>query len=277
VAVILILLSVGNAIERSLRDEMRQIWEDAIAGTPPTARQSWVATLRTSPAYQRFIYAMKWIVLPDVVIAPLTVVVAVCVLFAGYVQAWVAIEDNSMRFCTPSSSTPITSTSRDFDTRDLCSASFGQVTKGNRYTVTFDVLTPWRDSSLDASPLGLSASQFRGPVGYVFAPLKRVINAKYLQPLIEIRPVKGAGGTLSNVQIYPLAVEAAGDSPTVFRADFTAARDGELFLFVNDAMLPFPRPVWRGFDYKYFYENNDGTARVTVASDDAPRASARAR
>jgi hypothetical protein len=43
-------------------------------------------------------------------------------------------------------------------------------------------------------------------------------------------------------------------------AEFTAAKTGELFLYVNDAMpgIPFYGPV------RAFYANNAGTARVTV-------------
>lgn len=40
-------------------------------------------------------------------------------------------------------------------------------------------------------------------------------------------------------------------------AEITAKRTGELFLFVNDAILPFNL-------YQPFYANNQGTAMVTV-------------
>jgi hypothetical protein len=81
-----------------------------------------------------------------------------------------------------------------------------------------------------------------------------------------------------NVQIYPLPMQQVGDSRDTFRGEFRAARTGELFLFVNDAMLPFTTPIW-GFDYRYFYERagdaaqpgNRGTACVTVESDDGAR------
>lgn len=47
----------------------------------------------------------------------------------------------------------------------------------------------------------------------------------------------------------------------LYRAEFEAARTGELFLFVNDAMIP-SRRKWFGVDYRYFYEAaGTGTAR----------------
>ena len=57
------------------------------------------------------------------------------------------------------------------------------------------------------------------------------------------------------------------------RAAFTAAREGELFLFVNDAMIPLTGPRWGRYDYRYFYQSsgttpgelgNRGSACVTI-------------
>jgi hypothetical protein len=41
-----------------------------------------------------------------------------------------------------------------------------------------------------------------------------------------------------------------------------ATRDGELFLFVNDAVIGIPG--FNGYFYKWFYGNNKGSARVTI-------------
>jgi hypothetical protein len=43
---------------------------------------------------------------------------------------------------------------------------------------------------------------------------------------------------------------------------FTATRDGELFLFVNDAVIGLPGLY--GYFYGYFYTDNKGSARVTI-------------
>jgi uncharacterized protein (DUF2235 family) len=276
---ILLLIAAGTRMERKLRDEMRAIWESSLAGKPHPARESWVQKFRTSRRYQRFINVMKWYVLPDVLIAPLTVAAVAWIVFAAYVQAWLPFRENGVRLfsiaalCTPSSTAPapITSVSRDFDPKALCSESLGLVTEGARYTVTFDVLAAWQDASLPTNPLGLTASEFPIGLGYLAAPLKRVIDANYLQPLVEIRPVNGQHELLENIQIYPLDVQPVGDSATVFRAAFKAPRGGELFLFVNDAVLPFTRPIRDGWDEKYFYANNRGSACVTVESDVAQR------
>ena len=44
--------------------------------------------------------------------------------------------------------------------------------------------------------------------------------------------------------------------------EIKATRDGELFLFVNDAVIGIPG--FNGYFYKVFYDNNKGSARVTI-------------
>ena len=280
---ILLLLSWGTWMERRLRDQARQVWRQTLAGEAVEIPTSWVESFRNSPHYQRFLRIFKWYLLPDWVIAPLTVVVLSWALFAAYVQSTLPFLENGTALCKPSPTVAASfvAVSRDFLPRDVCSESFGQVKKGQRYVVTFDVLDPWYDATLPTSPEGLSAGEFPWALGYIAGPLKRVINAHYLQPLIQIRPTDGPGQAGGNIQIYALAVRQVGDEDTLFRADFKAQRDGELFLFVNDAMLPFTGSRWGEYDYRYFYQfsgagnrgerGNRGSACVTIESAGARR------
>lgn len=274
---ILLFLVFGTQMERKLRDDARRVWREALIGVPSARRTSWVERLRNSPAYQRFVQVFKWYFLPDWIITPLAVALVGWIMFAAYVQARLPFLENGTLLCQPSSAQPleITRVSRDLSTRAVCSESFGAVRAGNQYVVTFDVVEPWYDGALPASPQGISAREFPWGLGYAAGPLKRVITAHYLQPLIEIRPTNAERRALGgNVQIYPLVVRQVGDSRRLFRADFKAARDGELFLFVNDAMLPFSGERWGRYDYRYFYlasgrgdesqRGNRGSACVTV-------------
>lgn len=60
--------------------------------------------------------------------------------------------------------------------------------KEERYVVTFDVVEPWSDSTIDTSPEGLTASKFPFIFGGLGAPLKCVIDAHYyMQPVLEVR------------------------------------------------------------------------------------------
>lgn len=276
--VIVALLLTSRAMGRQLQDRGRRVWENIVDDTlekpqqpvplPPLQR------LRQSVGYQRSLHLLKWRILPDFAIAPLIVIAAAWVLFAAYLQAWLPhMEDGDsgggdVAFCEPSVGAPaITVVSRHVSTKSICSDSFGLVTKGERYTVTFDVDTPWVDSVSPASPQGLTAADLPSGIGYLATPFKRVINANYLQPLIKIGPVGTSSTLLPNVQIYALDVEPVENSRTSFQADFIAPRDGELFIFVNDAVLPFKTPLLRDVDFRYFYRNNEGSARVTIAAD----------
>jgi len=275
--VIVLLLLLSDRLERTLRDDARHVWKLALAGDTPPPRKSWVQRFRDSRAYQRSMQLLKWYVLPDGVIAPMLALALVYILFGAYVQARLPFLENGTAMCGRSTTTvaAVGRVSRDFRTRDLCSDSFGMVRKGDRYVVTMNVTDPWYDSTLATSPLGLASNEFPWGLGYLAVPLKRVIGANYLQPLIEIRSAGGSRNVLrGTVHIYPLSMRQVGDSRTLFRGEFNAEREGELFLFANDAMLPFTREVW-GFDFRYFYEKsgdaahpgNRGTACVTVETD----------
>lgn len=284
VAVVVALLRVGTWIERMLRDEARVIWHEALAGRVPNRRTSWVQTFRTSEVYQRSVQIFKWNFLPNWIVTPLAVVFFAWVLFAVYVQSTLPFLENGTWLCRPSPAAEddISRVSRDFFTRELCSESYGMVKEWARYTVTVDVLDPWYDATIATTPEGLAAREFPWTAGYLAVPFKRVIDANYLQPLLEIRPTDQQG-LLRPIQIYPLPVRQVGESRTLFRGEFKAARSGELFLFVNDAMLPFTRPLLGKYDYRYFYQQsgsgdddttrgNRGSACVTVESAEAQQA-----
>jgi len=159
---------------------------------------------------------------------------------------------------------------RDFLIRHVCSESFGRIVEAERYVVTFDVVDPWYDGTLATNPVGLGVGDLPWGLGYAAAPFRRVIDARYLQPVFAIRPDAGHSWFDENIQIYPLELGAVGDSVTLYRVEFVAPRSGELFLFVNDAMIP----VRGRLDYRYFYESsgwgpaeargNRGSACVTV-------------
>ena len=276
--VIVALLGLGKWMERTLRDRARRVWRQTLDGATPGTQPSFVQAFRNSRRYQRYVQIFKWNLMPDWVITPLSLVFLGWLLFSAYVQSALPFLENGAVLCQPSpaAGAAITQVSRDFFPKDLCSQSFGTVNEDDPYVVTFDVLEPWYDASLPTSPEGLAAGEFPWGFGYFAAPLKRVIDARYLQPLIEIRPTDGDHGIGGNIQIYPLEMRQVGDSRTLFRADFRAPRSGELFIFVNDAMLPFRSAPWGEYDYRYFYQSsgtgqwrgNRGSACVTVESDE---------
>lgn len=121
-----------------------------------------------------------------------------------------------------------------FRTSDLCWASGIVLKKGHRYEIT------------------LTGLPSEGSRHILATPLKRVWSADWFQPIARVADV-------GNVET---ALEPPDDAtPTdrnTLRARITAEADGELFLYVNDAVLGLPGMA------DTFMKNNSGTASVKV-------------
>jgi hypothetical protein len=98
-------------------------------------------------------------------------------------------------------------------------------------------------------------------VEYIGAPFRRVVGARYLQPIAEVRspakPNRPGGAILQALQIEPVP-----DEPNRFEARFEPRANGQLYLFANDAVSL--------FDLDYFYTpDNQGSAIVSIARADS--------
>jgi uncharacterized protein (DUF2235 family) len=277
---IAVLLTVGTRLERKMRDQGRGIWRCAVGGSaPPAAPASWLQRLRNGRTYQRRIQVMKWTLLPNFVVAPLMVLFLLWLAAGIYTQARLPGLEKGKRLCPPvGGPVPDLEINRlDFSTRATCHNVGARIVKGERYVVTFEVVEPWRDGSQKASPMGLAAADLPWGLGYFGVPFRRVVNASYLQPTIQIRPEKRRLQLFNDVHIYPLEVSQQGDSGTTYRAEFVADETGELSIFANDAVLPFRSDIMGKYNVRYFYEHsgskegergNAGTACVTVERSD---------
>jgi hypothetical protein len=185
-----------------------------------------------------------------------------------------------------------------FRTDSMCHATGLRLIDGRRYRIRLEmdegVNGEWFDKRIRADVAGFPADSFRH---YTASPLKRWWRENWFQPIARI----GEVGNYEHV-LYPNAplpsvhfkdcrppqdglsgwdaikntpLPAAEDfkrkqldcearDPKRFRpnrvliSDITADATGELFLYVNDAILTIPGLT------KVFYENNSGTAKVTV-------------
>lgn len=267
----------GTWLERRLRDRTRRMWREAIGdGCLPEPGTSRIQEFRNSRGYQRFVQFIKWYFLPNWIVTPVLVALILWLILAVFVQTRLPFLENGTFLCQPSPGAvaEITTVRADFHARDLCSKSFGRVIEDQRYVVTFDVVDPWSDGAFATSPEGIATGSAWWT--YPGAPFRRVIGARYLQPVLEVRPI-GEKRNWHKVQIFPLPVRPVGDSVTLYRAEFVFPRSGELFMFANDAMIPLTADFWGQYGYRYFYEvsgtrgengeapgGNRGTACVTV-------------
>jgi len=119
-----------------------------------------------------------------------------------------------------------------------------------------DATEPWFDGRYPTDPKGLRARDL-GLAGILGGPFRRVIEANFLQPVIEIRQPPGSW-RLDNAHITPLVLDEK--EPRLFVGEFTAGGSGELFVFANDAVAL--------HDPTYFYTSplgkNSGKALIWI-------------
>ncbi|MBD8548280.1 DUF2235 domain-containing protein [Sphingomonas sp. CFBP 8760] len=266
-------LRVGSVLEARLRDRTRAIWSDALLRDreedglpdpvePPDPR------LRTSPVYQRFVSWMKWSLLPGVLGAAMSAILFWLVVGLVTQVRLPALErGGSLCPSHAGGNRELTRVDVVFDTGSLCAPVGRSVRRGHRYFLTLDTKVSWEDGGRPATPAGIKAGDLPFPIGYLGVPLRRVVNAGFLQPAYLIRSPRRWWQWREPIFIEPLRF-TWDPSRSVWHASFEARRDGELSLFANDAIPPVG-PL------DYFYEgglgNNTGQARITIAA--APKGS----
>ena len=125
-----------------------------------------------------------------------------------------------------------------FSTNSLCGVTGLTLEKGTTYEIKIDKTSAWFDWHIPATADGISKGSDvrRLALG---VPLRRKWAERWFQPIARI----GSTGR----DEYTL-----GEQPT----QFVARSSGELFLYVNDAIIVVSPHA--------FYDNNTGTANVTV-------------
>jgi hypothetical protein len=267
-AALLFLLWIGSRNEAAIAARSRGIWratlQDGEWPEPPGLLPALVLTplrfIRTSTLYQFLIRLLKWDLLPRligwVIVAALLYSVA-----ALATQAWLAAREPAERFCKepPRRAAPLGSFRVDsFDTSQTCTYAGGSVEKDHIYRVTMSNVVHgrgvagWSDGGYLSTPIGHKAAEM-GWRGYLGSGLRRVVGARYMQPLVEIRPVR-RGVVWPAVYIQKLSMREENGT---YWADFKARGDGSLHLFVNDSALPLG---WT----ERLYGNNHGSADVRI-------------
>lgn len=257
-ALIFILITWSAMLERRLRDRTRILWRESIAGdVTPRETRSVLRRVRTSRVYQKSLEILKWGILPSFFgIGMLLALIWIALIPVTQVRM-LSDDDGTMSCRGPNQPAP----SNWIDISKPCNRLPVRVVENRTYEVDLQVPRAWQDGGRDAEHLSISAWS-NGPLGMLGAPYRRVVNAEYLQPLVVIHPKDDA--TLSgDGRAYFQALEVEQVDENRYRARFRAAREGALWMFVNDAVPPF-------FDIDYFYNGSDrtrnvGTACVSVA------------
>lgn len=138
-----------------------------------------------------------------------------------------------------------------FDPSNLCQSTKVLLERNGRYHIQFDSTASFRDGSIEASK-GFSSSDLKDWSRRAMMTLAAPLRREWFRPWFRVvARFGGSGGEeafldpdLNDVHIVNEVVRAT--------------RDGELFLFVNDAVIGIP-----GL-FGVFYHNNSGSAKVKI-------------
>jgi hypothetical protein len=257
---IAVLLAMGAKWQRHVQDRMRRLWAKSLQLPDPagaataSARESWIYRLRTNQWYQAVLWDLKWKVGPNVfgfgTLAVAVLLIALLPLLAVH-RVQLVVAERSNAICELDGG-PQAPAPEGFSTKSLCWATGSQVEAGRHYRVTLTVSQPWIDGGIVTDPAGFWSDKLPWYARYTAASLRRSLSERWFQPLVKIVPSPENGS--SRVAVVDLKPSAAG----VYSADFAAAQTGEVFLFLNDAIVS-----WNGLT-RDFYDNNDGMAQVQI-------------
>jgi len=250
---VIALSMMGVRLAARIKSDMGAIWQNSVVAGLIVASQpdTWIYRLRTSRPY---VAAKKqW----KVQVGPALSVVFF--LYAGLMfinhLAYIGLDDAGF-VCSesPAPTTMVKGETRhlSFDASAVCYATGIMLENGGRYALTIKSREPhWYDRTIETSPAGfnsLDAPSWWQKIGMVLAlPMRRELIRPWFRVVARTGAVGGEESFLD-----PDPKDHSIDE--VMRA----TRDGELFLFVNDAVLGVP-----GLE-GVFYSNNAGSADVTI-------------
>jgi hypothetical protein len=217
-----------------------------------------IYALRTNRAYKWTIACLKLHVFPFV-----SAVVMIWLGTMGLSHLLFNVADSAGAFCRESPVSDlerldrrgdVTKNEHLFPTDAMCFATGIHADKGIRYSLRIEVTSPWKDDWIKTDPNGFRTARVSSwgvkMMMYSGVPLRRVLFRPWFRLIARV----GAAGT----DEYFLDPTADAHPPDVYEAEFRAQRDGEIFLYVNDAVVALP------YLSSVFYWNNKGTAKISV-------------
>ncbi|MET4489755.1 DUF2235 domain-containing protein [Bradyrhizobium sp. LA7.1] len=252
---IAIFIGIGNSLSARIRDGMRIIWQSRPTPVPLSgALHDAIYTFRTHPIYQFILNLGRRHVVPFL-LAFLMVWYGATVLSHFVFNA----ADSMGAFCAPSkTTTPVDqlTTAREFDTASICSPTGLSVRAGFRYEITVTMIEPWESDGRLTTPVGYRTSTIEASKrwgGYASIFLRRILFRPWYRLIARV-------GDKGVDEYFLDPVPVANTSPQAYRDTIKTERSGELFLYVNDAVIALP---WL-YDWFYGPTHHHGTAKVTV-------------
>jgi uncharacterized protein (DUF2235 family) len=257
IAILVVLLSIGSSLEGRIKDAMRLVWNSrgSISPVPKNPVHNTILSIRNNEAYKWVIRFGRMQLLPA-----FFALAFVWIGFSATSHLIFNLADSAGAFCTGSSSTrPVDlgisqPSSRTFTTNEICFPTGLSVKRGFRYEILIEKGSPWADADAPSTPNGylISSRSFWSQLPLMAGwGLKRVLFRPYFRLLARVGE-RGTSETFLDPRLVP------GAPTETYRATFVAERSGEVFLYVNDAVLGLP---WLN---DLFYGNNKGTAKISM-------------
>jgi hypothetical protein len=235
-----------------ISDAMRTIWNADPATVRPNFGHRLIFSIRTHPIYKWVLSTLKYTVAPAFF--------AIVFLYGGLTFASHLIfnfEDSAGLICRDSGqlielARGQASPEVRFSTKDICKATGVALEAGGLYRITVRQVGPWRDGAIGTSTSGYYSADLDWDdriVRYLAWPLKRT----FIRPWFRLFARVGSSGNYENF-LDPGPSPAAG----VLEERFVSKRSGELFVYVNEAVIAIP---WL---QDVFYRNNDGEATISI-------------
>jgi uncharacterized protein (DUF2235 family) len=287
----------GGVFERKITDQMRRIWYampslrprkniNVAATSAPGVVGAAIERLRTQPAYQKTFRLITHTLLPLGFFA-----IVLYALIAIWSLSAFAIRSAVGGVCEPSGAVAKeSSASTTFKTNALCTSTRLWAEKGATYRIriTIPANDPWTDNGIAAGPNGVPPDK-ASLLMSAGVPMRRHMGQAWYKSYARI----GAKGS----DEYPLDAEPslsddmlldrkaarprlntcrADAKPNAIpnRADITfksrivARSSGELFVYVNDAVLDlYPLSLLLkqiGWGRDYYYCSNEGSGKIAV-------------
>ena len=251
-AALLLLRLGGQVLQTRSQDQMHHLWQQSLTGQlslPTASQQSRLSALRANRFYQQVFHRTKWAVSPFVFGIGLLFVSFLIVAVWPTNRILIAFGESKGWYCNNDE----LKESSSFVTKDPCTKTTAAVTAGQRYRLTLTVTKPWADDTIDTNPMGFGSERAPLLMRLFGTPLRRSLDDRWFQPVVRI--VTSAG----TAQSLPLEMRRFdGQDYPSYAAEFKAPLTGDLYIYVNDALIGWPHFGWD------FYSNNHGEAAIAV-------------
>jgi hypothetical protein len=247
VAALIFFLILNSRLKARIGDSMRRIWSLSLSGKLIKPRTNWFYQVRTNSIVRGpYELVIKQFVPAVAIVASLAAAFLIAVHFVSN------FADAAGAFCTEGQGSPIYERGEagerkgNFYVNDVCWNTGVRVEAGVRYEIAVRQVDDWRDGDIDVD-IGGGRSR-RSAI----LPFKSLLKRSWDRPLFWVVARVGSVGS----DEWFLDPDRTGGR--FILEIIRPGRDGDLFLYVNDVLLPVP-----GL-YNYFYRDNFGKAEVTI-------------